>query len=60
MEILMVKSVVPPTVEGDSFGYNFSKQCKIYVPDTSVDMYKEDSWWGQYSNRMYALSLLNE
>ena len=33
MEILIVKSVTPPTVDGNDLGYNFSKQCKIYVPD---------------------------
>ena len=60
MEILIVKSVTPPTVDGNDLGYNFSKQCKIYVPDLSVDIYKQDRWWSQYSSRIYPLSSYNE
>ncbi len=58
METLAVKAVVPPTVEGSDFGYNFSKICKIYVPDTSVNIYKENSWWSQYASRIHPLSML--
>lgn len=58
LETLVLKSVVPPTVNGDNFGYNFSKICKIYVPDTSVNTYKNNSWWSQYASRIYPLSML--
>lgn len=58
LETLVLKSVVPPTVNGDNFGYNFSKICKIYVPDTSVNNYKNNSWWSQYASRIYPLSTL--
>lgn len=58
METLAVKAVVPPTVEGSDFGYNFSKICKIYVPDTSVNIYKDNSWWSQYASRIHPLSML--
>lgn len=58
METLVVKAIAPPTVEGSDFGYNFSKICKIYVPDTSVSTYKNNSWWSQYASRIYPLSTL--
>lgn len=58
MEVLVVKPVNPPTVEGSTFGYNFSKQCGIYVPDSSVETYKADSWWSQYASRIYPISSL--
>ena len=58
MGTLVVRSVAPPTVEGGYLGYNFSKICKIYVPDTSVNTYKENSWWSQYASRIYPLSML--
>lgn len=58
METLVVKSVNPPTVEENHFGYNFSNLCKIYVPDASVDTYKNNSWWSQYSSRIYPVSSL--
>lgn len=58
METLVVKAIAPPTVEGSDFGYNFSKICKIYVPDTSVNIYKDNSWWSQYASRIHPLSML--
>ena len=58
METLIVKSVIPPVVDGNDFGYNFSKKCKIYVPDDSADMYRNNSWWSQYANRIYPMSSL--
>lgn len=58
METLVIKSINPPTVDGNDFGYNFSKQCKIYVPDSSVETYKGNSWWAQYSTWIYPMSSL--
>lgn len=37
---------------------DFSTTCKIYVPDESVNVYKNANVWSQYSNRIYPLSSL--
>jgi len=60
METAIFKSLTPPTVSDSDFGYNFSKMCKIYVPDASVNTYKNNSWWSQYASRIYPLSVLPE
>ena len=60
MENFMIKAVNPPSISNNDLGYNFSNTCKIYVPDTSVNAYKESSWWTKYSSRIYPMSSLSD
>lgn len=53
---LIVEAITPPTIE--MYTINAVSDLKICVPDTSVDTYKNNSWWSQYANRIYPLSML--
>ena len=48
-----IKAITPPAAVGNQFAgvSNFT----IYVPAESVDTYKEDSGWSNYSNRIQAI-----
>jgi len=60
MIYLKISSSVPPACSSANLGYGFNAACKIYVPDDSVETYKGNSWWSQYSSRIYPLSSYNE
>lgn len=54
---LIVEAITPPTIE--MYTINVVPELKIYVPDASVNTYKNNNLWSQYANRIYALSSLS-
>lgn len=55
---LIIEAIIPPTIE--MYTINVVSELKIYVPDASVNTYKNNSWWSQYASRIYPLSVLPE
>lgn len=51
---IIVKSVTPPTLGSDAWLYGMASQ--IYVPDESVDAYKNSSVWSQKSSIIRPMS----
>lgn len=52
MERIVCESVYPPILDGSIFGdatYLYDT-CVLYVPSKSIDMYKEDAFWGMFKN----------
>ena len=49
-------ATTPPTMGTNPF-YSTSSKLAIYVPDASVDTYKEASGWSAYADRIYPLSV---
>lgn len=54
LNVLIVDAVIPPTANS-SFDSNYAN-CKIYVPDDSVEAYKQASNWSDKAYRIYPLS----
>lgn len=54
---LIVEAITPPVIE--MYTINVVSELKIYVPDVSVNTYKNNSLWSQYANRIYPLSSLS-
>ena len=49
-------ATTPPTIGVNPF-YSTSSKLAIYVPDASVDTYKEASGWSAFADRIYPLSV---
>ena len=54
LNVLIVDAVIPPTANV-GFDSNYAN-CKIYVPDDSVEAYKQASNWSDRAYRIYPLS----
>ena len=50
---VVCKAINPPTMAGSFYNYN---PITIYVPDDSVNAYKQASRWDYLSSRIYPLS----
>ena len=66
LKTVIIRATTPPTLSSWETGtavdgYTFSTQggLKIYVPDESVDLYKNAERWFRYTDRIYPLSALN-
>lgn len=44
----------PPTIQSNTFG-EISSYCKRYVPAESVELYKSDTNWSAYADRIFAI-----
>ena len=42
----------PPTISSNSFNFDNTTNCKIYVPTGTLDAYKTAENWSTYANRM--------
>ena len=42
----------PPTIASNSFNFDNTRNCKIYVPTGTLDAYKTAENWSTYANRM--------
>lgn len=42
----------PPTISSNSFNFDSTTNCKIYVPTGTLDAYKTAENWSTYANRM--------
>ena len=47
-----IMATTPPTAESDAF---YATNCAIYVPEESVDLYKNETNWAQYASRIYPI-----
>lgn len=54
LEAVVMKSTVPPTISTGTFAV--PKACQFYVPDESVNAYKEATNWSAYADRIKPLS----
>ncbi len=52
---MIMKPITPPTLSGSNFIDN-KNYFKIYVPDESVDLYKEADQWSTVANNIYPIS----
>lgn len=55
LEKITIMAVTPPDIEGflnNPFGFDDSiyENCTVYVPEESLDAYKEDAGWSQFMN----------
>lgn len=50
-----VNATTPPTL-GDSYVFNSTNNCPIYVPSASVNTYKTATNWSTYASRIQAIS----
>lgn len=61
----VIRATTPPTLSSEELettyeGYTFpTRMMRIYVPDESVDLYKNAERWFRYKDRIYPLSSLN-
>lgn len=55
LHYVIVESTTPPTLTNNSFS-DCAYYMKIFVPDASVDTYKNDSNWSTYSSRIYSIN----
>ena len=55
LEEVILYSTTPPTLGTKVFNY-ITKQFIIYVPDESVDTYKESASWSTYESRIKGIS----
>ena len=46
---ITIKATVPPNLHPTSF-YNVSRSVPVYVPQTSLQVYKDHSIWGMFTN----------
>ncbi len=44
---ITVNSLTPPTIQAKTF-YDVKRQIPVYVPDESVDAYKNDAYWHEF------------
>ena len=44
---ITVNSLTPPTIQAKTF-YDVKRQIPVYVPDESVDEYKNDAYWQEF------------
>ena len=44
---ITVNSLTPPTIQAKTF-YDVNRQIPVYVPDESVDAYKNDAYWREF------------
>ena len=51
-------AINPPTLSNRSI-YGISEEIKIYVPDESLELYRNASFWSNYSSNIYPISDLN-
>ena len=62
---ITIEATTPPTLssaelETTNEGYTFpTRMMRIYVPDESVDLYKNAERWFRYKDRIYPISQLN-
>lgn len=54
LEYIICSPTVPPTLNSNALK---GTTCYIYVPDASVDTYKEASGWSAYADRIYPISV---
>ena len=53
------KATTPPTLGDNAFGIN-ATDCKIYVPEKSVDAYKSAEGWCDYADCIVSESIINQ
>ena len=46
MKKIIVNAVTPPTIQAKTF-FDVKRQIPVYVPNESVDAYKDDAYWGE-------------
>lgn len=59
LETVIVRAITPPTMYSVDRVYDFNRSnptYKIYVPDQSVQAYKEATGWSDMANRIHPLS----
>ena len=47
LQKIVVNAPVPPSIQAKTF-YNVKRQIPVYVPDESVDAYKNDAQWSEF------------
>ena len=55
LRVLKLNSVVPPTYSR-AFENADTSNLKIYVPDDSVEAYKQASGWATYADKIHPVS----
>ena len=55
MEYFIIKSDLPPLLL-DKNSFDHTDNCPIYVPDSSVDVYKTAMNWNRLANRIKPIS----
>lgn len=55
LHYIIIESTTPPTVTNNPFG-SCANYMKIFVPDASVNTYKNDANWSTYSDRIYSIN----
>ena len=53
------KRVIPPSVTSSTFIGN-AADCKIYVPNVSVDVYKSEQFWNSYADQIVGVVFEDE
>ena len=48
LQKIEVRSATPPEIEQKTF-YDVQRRIPVYVPDDSVDAYKDDALWGEFN-----------
>lgn len=54
LSVFICRAITPPTIASSFTGS--SADLKIYVPDDSVEAYKQASGWSEYAEKIFALS----
>ena len=54
LSVFICRAITPPTIASSFTGS--SADLKIYVPDDSVEAYKQASGWNKYAEKIFALS----
>ena len=54
-QYFVVRAITPPTIDSTTFSFHVNN-CPIYVPDESIDTYKADSVWSNYTTRLKTLT----
>ena len=55
LRYIILEPITPPILNGN-FPLNFTNNCRIYVPDDSLELYKEANGWKNYKTRIHPLS----
>lgn len=63
LKAIILNPLIPPTMNDSEAGLCldtiYYKGAKIYVPDESLDAYKTNLPWNEYSNMIYSSSIIN-
>ena len=54
LQSITIRATTPPSL-GNSYVFNGTNNCPIYVPSESVSAYKEKTYWTGFANRIQAI-----